>query len=855
MRACLLAGGVTLAMSFAVQAQDFSFDIRAGDLKAALESYVKQTGRQLIYQSADVKGRHTGGVHGAMSAEQALAALLAGTGLQVNRDASGAIAIFPAEVATGGASTTTAGVAAAPSTILSDRSAGAPVIQVAPAEQTQTFDEIIVTARKKSESIIGIPISITAFSADSLKELNIKSFTDYATKVPSLSFAYGNGTTGIAQGRTVAIRGITGPGTTGFYIDDTPVPASIDPRALDIERIEILKGPQGTLYGESSLGGNVKLVTHKPDTSATRFGFLAEAGGTDHGGSANYTGEAVGNWVLVPDKVGVRMIGFVNHDAGYITRTFPDPADPAHVQRRGDQGAGTTYGATASILDHLTDHLDASLRLMVQRTSYHGFPATYAPLPNFVPDYTQARVADIQTSARDRWWTTSVELAYRGEGWALTSATSYFNRSTHDLEDGTEGTNIIFSFFGVALPYKPYPWVGDNTQKQVAHETRISFDPIKGVSGTAGVFFKDDREEAINPDNLNDDLVTLGYWPTNLVWALKYPRHDRDASLFGELYYDFLDHFSLTAGVRQYWLRQSSSVFTDGFLNQGTFQSPTKTASQSGVSPKFALAYKPSASESVYVSAAKGFRAGGSNPAIIDACGPSLASLGLTVQQASSYKSDTVWNYEVGFKAHLARPNVTISAAGFRLDWDNIQQNLYLPSCGFLLRANAGAARVKGGELEIAGEIIPELQLRLGLGYNDARITSAGASGQAVGSRVLQTPAWTATIGGVYEFPVSERWRGFLQADYSYVGDSLSANSGAGVNFRRPSYSLTNARIGVRGGASELSVNVKNLTNSKPNLGDLAYNGYPNYDANGNVLPMVATLQPLSVSLQYRWNF
>src|SRR5580693_3953744 len=137
---------------------------------------------------------------------------------------------------------------------------------------TESLETITVTARKRDESLATVPISVTVFTGQALENYNIQSFTDYATKTPNVSFSYGGGPTGISDARTVAIRGITGQnlfgtaGATGFYIDDTPVPGSVDPRVLDLASIEVLKGPQGTLYGESSLGGNVRLITRQPDT-------------------------------------------------------------------------------------------------------------------------------------------------------------------------------------------------------------------------------------------------------------------------------------------------------------------------------------------------------------------------------------------------------------------------------------------------------------------------------------------------------------------------------------------------------------------------------------------------------------
>ena len=162
-------------------------------------------------------------------------------------------------------------------------SAGVPDSGTAGAKSLQT---VIVTAQRKAQSVAKVPLSITVFTAQNLQDFNIQSFDDYASKTPNLSFTYGAGATGIADARTVSIRGITGQnlgatsGATGFYIDDTPVPASIDPRVLDISNIEVLKGPQGTLFGEGSLGGNVRLITNQPDLTTNGGSYMAQTG--DH---------------------------------------------------------------------------------------------------------------------------------------------------------------------------------------------------------------------------------------------------------------------------------------------------------------------------------------------------------------------------------------------------------------------------------------------------------------------------------------------------------------------------------------------------------------------------------------------
>jgi iron complex outermembrane receptor protein len=306
--------------------------------------------------------------------------------------------------------------------LVTDLSGGSPAFAQQDAEAASTTstepETIIVSARKRDESIAEVPTSITAFTAATLKDYNVQSFADYATKTPDMSFSYGGGPTGIADARTVAIRGITGQnlfgtaGATGFYIDDTPVPGSLDPRVVDLASIEVLKGPQGTLYGESSLGGNVKLVTKQPDVNNSGYGYMADAGITSGGGSADGGGNFIGNMVLVPGTAAVRMVLFINHDAGYLTRTYPtqpngpgasDPFATVPRTSSGDQGAMSSGGGSLAMLVKATDNFDIKLRVLFQDSKDHGFPATFAPLPNFTPEYTLNRAFDVQPYATDSW--------------------------------------------------------------------------------------------------------------------------------------------------------------------------------------------------------------------------------------------------------------------------------------------------------------------------------------------------------------------------------------------------------------------------------------------------------------------
>jgi len=833
-------------------------DLPAQPLAKSLQDVARQTGTNVLFSPGAVAGVPAPAISGAASPAAAVSRLIDGTQLEMVQDGTRALIIRPKTEAP------IVQTAQLPSTPAPSQAAA----------RTTDVETITVTARKKEESLVDVPIAITAFSAQTIEDYNIKSFTDYATKAPDVSFTYGGGPTGIADARTVAIRGITGQnlygtaGATGFYIDDTPVPGSIDPRVLDIDSIEVLKGPQGTLYGESSLGGNVRLITKQPDLTEDTFSVTSDIGMTAHGGSPDGGVGGVANVVVIPDELALRAVLFQDHDAGYLVRTYPtDPNSPGtsdpflNVPRTsvGDQGAQDSYGGSLTALFKPNSRWEAKLRVLYQYTSDNGFPATYAPLPDFEPNYTLDHAFNVQSEAYDKWVLPSLDITYHGDGWSLVSSESYFDRHTRDVEDSTYGTQQAnTNFFGLptgpgGIPAQPFLWVGDHSLDQYTTETRLSIDPIYNLSGTIGFFYSNSQARFNIPPIYASGLAATGLWPNNELWTQNDPEEETDISVFGELYYKFLDKFNLTLGGREYWLHQKSDLTINGYQNGGYTPSSPLDNSQVGFDPKIALSYQFMDQGSVYASASKGFRAGGSQPY------PSFCqSPALPASDVNQIKSDTLWTYEAGTKVQLTDPGVLLTAAVFHIDWSNIQQEVAL-TCGDYFLLNGKSASINGGEFEAEGRIAQGLKVRFGLGYEDTSIDDPGAlalAGLPAGSRIIGTPKLTSALGTVYTRELSSDVDGFVSADYSYTGDSVSLlNGGGGSEAQRTHYQLVNARVGIDWGNSELSLNIHNLTNAKPNLGDLGYVGYPQDNAAGSVVPQVATLQPLTATIQYKISF
>ncbi len=739
-----------------------------------------------------------------------------------------------------------------------------------------TLRPVIVTAQGERQPITAVPESITVFSAGTLRALGIRSFDDYASKTPNLSFVYGAGSTGISNARTVAIRGISGQnlfgtsGATGFYIDDTPLPESINPRIIDVQRIEVLKGPQGTLFGESSLGGTVRIISRRPDLRRESLRYRTDAGFTIGGGSADGGASVIANLIMAPGRIATRIVLFGSHEAGYLTRTFPAPSSPATTDpnlpvprtRIGDQGAKSVYGGSVTTRIHLNGALGVQLRVMAQDTHMKGYPAAFAPLPDFKPRYTLDRAFNVGSGATDAWVLPSLEVHWRAAKVRLVSATSYFYRHNRDIEDSTYGTQqILESYYGVTgLPAQPFLWDQEHYENQFTEEIRLAFKRVWGMSGTFGAFYARTRSLLAIPPTYAQGLVeatrtntVVGPWPNDLLWTDYNPALQRDVALFGQLYVPLGHRVTLTLGARQYWLHQWSDFTANGFNNFGLTPSAPQSSRQSGVDPKLALSYRFKHHALVYASAAEGFRAGAAQTYL-----PFCALPTLPIGDITHLKSDTLWSYEVGGKTPVPGTGLLASAAAFHIDWRNPQQQVALP-CEAIFDINGRRALINGAELELDGHVTPPLQLRAGIGYEKTDISEPGPLaivGIEPGSSVLGTPAWTASLSGIYTHTLTATVQGFVEADASYTGHSHALlNGGNGTFASRGSYVLVDFRLGVRRARSAVSINVRNATNARPNLGDIGYIGYAQYTPNGTVIPQVATLEPLTVLLEYRHRF
>ncbi len=696
------------------------------------------------------------------------------------------------------------------------------------ADDSTTLEAITVTAERRSESIQDVPLSVTAISGNTLAAFDQVNFDDYAHLVPNLSFGTGN-TFGITNGREITIRGIAGSNTTSYYINDTPLPISIDPRAIDLERIEVLRGPQGTLFGSSAMGGTVRLITRPPDLTSG-FGSADAQAYVIHEGGLGYMVSASYNLPLVQNQLAVMLSGYSTYSPGvfsgeYGIATTPGLAVPASqpLQTVTHLGTDVEEGETLSLSYRPAD-LDAltiTPTIMHQDQSNNGFPLADYTTQNLI----QVRPLNIRESDEDDWTFGNLTVKYAaGFGTFIESAT-YFHRYSRDTEDGSELISIG-GYGGPPVPTctanvycaSPSPnWVNIN---QFTDELRFESSFPGPVQLIGGVYYNKTRLSIISEEVLPYDGFGDPAFTENI------PRMNEETAAFASATYSVTSAIELSAGVRQSHLEYSNIYIATGWINGGlgcegagcSSYSPASSA-ENATTPRFTAKYKFDESNMIYANAAKGYRLGGANSVLPSACGAPYADA------ETPYKSDSLWSYELGTKNAWLDGRVNTRLAAYRIDWSNIQQSILL-GCSFHVTENIGSAVSKGGELEVDGTPFAGLYINLGLGFEDAALTSAPAgSPLPIGSPLNGVPRWTGSLLADYSVPMSFG-KGFVRAQYSFTGSSTSDNNPVSVynpalaQRQRGSYSLVNLFVGGKHESWEASLFVKNLCDVRGNLGD-----------------------------------
>jgi len=715
-------------------------------------------------------------------------------------------------------------------------------------DSSQSLEAITVTAERRSESIQEVPLSVTAISGATLEKFDDTSFADYAHLVPDLSFGTGSDF-GVTNGRTITIRGITGGrfraglATTSFYIDDTPVPLSLDPRVLDLQRIEVLRGPQGTLFGSSAMGGTVRVITKPADSEAIAGSFDAQGFDLNHGG-AGYDVSGTVNLPLLKDEMALKISAYNSYKPGIYTRewgvattpgfTVPAgtvPGSESHVGNDQEYGGMVTLTYTPAALAGLT---------VTPMAIYQSARSNGLPLSDFTPgDLVQVRPLNVAESTLDDWSFEGLTAKYKADFGTFISSSTGFHRKALDNEDGTEATITIFGQNYVTPPLAPVyqaapaPSFLDFTEFTQEIRFESSFDgPVQTIVGG----YYNTATSQTGQD------ITIPYVDGQPGYIQEVPHVSREIAEFADLTYTPIAPLELSAGVRTTELRWHQLDYWYGWINEG-LEDVYLSHNEHAVTPRYTIKYQINPDAMVYTSAAKGFRNGGAN-AVPAYCGAG----------AGQFKSDSLWSYEIGSKNTLFDGRVNTRAAAYRINWSNIQQSILLP-CTYSVTQNAGAATSTGVELEADLAPLPGLAMTLGAGYDNAHITSvpAGDTGFVVGQALNGVPRLTASVQGEYSMPVSFG-EAFVRGQYSFTGRSVSYSvvpvaDGGRV---REQYSLTDLHVGTATGGWETSLFVKNLFDVRGNLGD---EQSETSELQNPLRPRWMITQPRTIGLEVRWRF
>jgi iron complex outermembrane recepter protein len=740
------------------------------------------------------------------------------------------------------------------------------------ADSTQ-LQEVVVTAQKRESAAQNTPISLTAVTGADIQARGLTDLSDLVLSVPGVSIrTSGPGMTELEM-RGVASVGGNSP-TVGFYYGDTPLTAPsatnegkivISPTLYDLNRVEVLRGPQGTLYGSGSMGGTIKLVPNPPDPRAFDAAGETTIGDTDHGGF-DYAQNAMVNLPFGDGLGAVRIVGSYSHDAGWIDRIviapgeFPPPTNGFTV--RGNVLAAPVAAdyhdvndvdraaVRVSALFKPVDGLSITPSMFYQRLSSGGLPyidsnpgtdAHYQPF-------------DIAERYHDDFMLWSLNAKYETQSFELSSTTSYWQRHEPLIQDTSESwetglglTGFTAAQGGIGAAYADE----ENPTWQTTEELRLASVGDSRLKWLIGYFYSDfySAWNIVFPST-NGQAI----FGSNNLFSYFSPMPILQQSEFGELTYNITDPFALTLGLRHYYYTAPVSLDQFGALTATTVTSTSEK--DQGFLPKVSLSYQLDKDFLLYTTAAEGFRPGGGTGPV-PTSGPLSCEAQLMVEYGSksfvpgpvSFNSDHVWSYELGEKLRLADNRVTINGSIYYESWIGVQQVNALSSCGYVYTANAGDAQVKGAELEIEAIVMPELIVSANAGYADAALVSSHLidAGFNPGTSIQQVPRWTSSASIEYRHPLANGRTLTARIDNTYVASRTDETYSINT---LPSYDLANIRTGIEGDRWSAVLFLNNIADKRALLNNITQDA-----VNLATYNRVAVSQPREVGLDFNYRF
>ena len=705
-------------------------------------------------------------------------------------------------------------------------------MQAVGAENTESkvavLEEIVVTASKRGDvSLQDTPMSISVASEDMIAKNGMVGMDDFLSTLPSTNFLdRGAGRNGII------IRGVTASpqtdATVGVYVGETPLtglgsasPGSggnPDLKYVDMKRIEVLRGPQGTLYGDGSIAGTVRVIPNEPDLRS----FLGEITGsyssTDDAGDNNTMLRGVLNLPVVKDTFAVRVVGYDYDNSGYYESVAGSNADKqiwagafgGITSDKDDVGSDKYTGGRISALWKVTDNFDATLTYISQDIEQSGIPESFMTLGDTRRAPFQ-RLDGSDEGLEMDLEVTNLEMNWNMGAFVITSSTS--KAETVTLQDRDIGL-----FFGPLID----PGIGDmplfledaGDFESFTQELRLNTQLDGRWQFMLGAFYQDveNKQEQFLSFEGAPELDLFG---GTLLFGATTNQDLEQLAFFGEVSLDMTDRLTAVAGVRHYDYDKEVTDNADGLFNGGPSQGSLEN-DDSGQTYKFGLTYIPNEAMTYYATFAQGFRLGGPHPDVpADICDvdPQDGLIdGIDVALPDQIASDELDSFEVGAKFSLADGRATLNVAAYQIKWDGIPVAL-TANCGFGVTVNAGEAESQGLELEGQVLISDIWSLNYGLSYVKTELTSDAPGLGSSGDRLPGSAETQASLGLQAEFDVAGRPM-FARADVAYMGDYYNNLQEQGPS--AGGYTTVNLRVGAEI-SEDISVDLfaRNLTNKE----------------------------------------
>lgn len=689
------------------------------------------------------------------------------------------------------------------------------------AEEAQANDElevIVVTAQRREQDTQDVPMSLSVLGESVLEKLSADSLQEYSIGLPNVSFF------GSSESQRIGIRGVAptdaGSPTVAMYLDDTPIVTSatedsralVDPRLFDIARIEVLRGPQGSLYGSSTLGGLIKLVTNEPDSSgfAGRFDV---SGSTTSSADENLELNGMVNIPLVEDTLALRVVASHRRLSGFIDKlpsgidgrftpltaaaSGPSAEQLAQIERNINDIESSSI--RSALLWTPNDKLSIQARVWIQDSKDDSRPLTRpnivttgAPLaPLFTPLSGERQTSKfIEEPSESTFYNFSLEVDYDMGFGTVTSATTYMKIDRYEEAD----LSRLNTFFGDSAFEVD---IIDTEVKNFSQELRFQSNFDGPFQVLLGAFYADREETIIQRDRsfaAPEFGLPLGLIPIisggalgdndppffGCFLCLDAFRTNDEIGVFGNLTYNITDRLVLEAGLRWYDFKITGRTENVISLDASFTFDPQFRLDEDGVIPTASLSYHITDKTMVFGRVAKGFRPGSLALLRIvnrPACAADLQALGIDPNAISNpLDSDTLWNYEGGIKSTLFDNRLIVNAVGFYIDWDDRPESVLL-ACGEFARTNAGKARNIGFDLDFQARLRDDFQLSGGVGYVDAQFRTAEAgSGISVGDPIFDVPEWTYNIAGEYSFEAFNGVPGYVRAAWRHIDDRITSS-------------------------------------------------------------------------------